>query len=774
MSEGVPTACILCSENCGLLLQLDGGRIAKVRGDAAHPESRGYLCQKAARLDHYQNHADRLGSPLKRQADGTFAAISWDQAIGEIAARLRALRERHGGHCVATYGGGGQGNHLGGVYGSCLRAALGTPYVYSALAQEKTGDFWVNGELFGRQTCHATSDVEGAEVALLVGTNPFQSHGFPRARRVLQELHQDPARTLVVIDPRRTETARLADVHLQVRPGHDAFLLAALLGTIVQEERHDAAFLSARTREAEPVLAALREVPVDAFARRAGVDPAAARDVARRFAGARAATVRADLGLQQSRHSTLNSYLEKLLFLVCGHFGRPGTNSLHSFLVPLLGHSPPKGDPAAARTRVTGMHPIAKLYPPNVLPAEIATDHPERVRALIVESANPLVSGADTAAYEAAFERLEVSVTIDVALTETAARSHYVLPASSQLEKVEATFFNLGFPHNSFHLRHPVLPPRPGTLAEPEIYRRLCVALGALPERFPLLERVARLDRRARRLRLFPLALRAKLALEPRLAPMTPLILYQTLGKALPPDLQAAATLWGAAQFYAQRHGAAVARAGIEDRGAGLGEALFERLLTSPSGTPISLHQWDDTWSLLRTADRRIRLAIPSLLTELRALGEEPEQVDPDYPLLLMAGERRAYNANTIYRDPAWRKDDPEGALWVHPQDAQGLGLSDGEQVRVRSRRGAVLATCRVSDVVAPGLVSLPHGYGLAYPGEDGARAATGPRINALTSSEHCDPLTKTPFHKGVPVRLERIAALQASVAEGAAGGAAE
>lgn len=748
------TACILCSENCGLEVQLEGPRIAKVRGDKEHVESEGYLCQKAARLDHYQNHSDRLSSPLERQADGSFKPVSWEHAIAAIAGELRRLRETHGGKSLAYYGGGGQGNHLGGVYSSALRAALGTPYLYSALAQEKTGDFWVNGRLFGRQTCHVSCDVAEAEVVVFLGTNPYQSHGFPRARRVLQEIKKDPQRTMVVIDPRVTETAALADRHLQVRPGGDAFLLAAILGEIVQGDRYHPDFLAQRCYEAEPVLEALRAIPVAEFAERAGVSLEEVQATAELLASARSLTVRADLGIQQSRHSTLNSYLEKLLFLLTGNFGRSGCNALHTFLIPLIGHSAEPEEAAAVKTQVTGMHGIGKLFPPNVLPAEIDTDHPGRIRGLIVDSANPLVSGADSAAYRAAFERLELCVVIDVALTETARHAHYVLPASSQLEKAEATFFNLGFPTNSFHLRRPVLPPREGTLPEPEIYRRLCVALGAIPERFPLLEHLARLDRRAPRWRLFPAALKAKLALNPGLAGQIPMILLSTLGPTLPRGLEAGAVLWGAAQFYARRYPAAVRRAGIEDRGAGLGEALFSAIMEGESGTHLSTHLHEDTWSLLRTPNRRVRLAIPALLEELRALREEPRQEDAAFPLLLMAGERRAYNANTIYRDPAWRKTDGEGALWMHPADALALELEEGDAVTVESAHGRVECVLARKEGLPRGLVSLPHGYGLEHPGSDGARVRSGPRINELTRGDHCDPRTKTPFHKGVPVRV--------------------
>ena len=194
----------------------------------------------------------------------------------------------------------------------------------NALAQEKTGEFWVDGQLFGRSRCHTTPDFERAEVAMFVGKNPWESHGFPRSRVVLKEIAKDPARSLVVIDPRRTKTAQLADFHLQVRPGTDAFCLSALLGVLVQEDLLDDDFLAAHAAEGERVLGVLRDVPVADYAERCGVDEELIRATARRLASAGSVAILEDLGIQQAPHSTLNSYLEKLLFLLTGNFGRAG------------------------------------------------------------------------------------------------------------------------------------------------------------------------------------------------------------------------------------------------------------------------------------------------------------------------------------------------------------------------------------------------------------------------------------------------------------------
>ena len=752
------TACILCSQNCGIQVEVDErGKWGKIVGDPAHPISEGYLCQKATRLNYYQHQA-RLESPLKRMEDGSLKEISWDQAIQEIADKLVSIRDTHGGKSIAYVGGGGQGNHLGGVYGSALRAACKTPYIYSALAQEKTGNFWVHGKLFGRQNTNYCEAVAEAEYVFLIGTNPIQSHGMPKARPTINEISRDPNRTLVVVDPRETETAKKADVFLQVRPGKDAFLLAAILGVIVQEGLEDREFIEQRTVGFEAIKPHFQNIPVSEYAQESGVSEDLIREVAIGLAQANTVAVRSDLGIEQSYNSTLNAYLTRLLFLLTGNFGKEGTNCLHTFLLPLIGHSK---DPEAGgvTTQVTGMRGIGKLFPPNILPQEIDSEHPKRLRALIVESANPLSSYADIAAQKKAYDKLDLMVVIDVALTETAKAAHYVLPASSQFEKYEATFFNLEFPKNFFHLRPPINPPLANTLAEPEIHKRLVQAMGEIPKQFPLLKSIAHLDRKIPSLRVFPLALGIAFRLKPSWAKYGALILKETLGKALPEGADSAAVLWMAAHRYAKKHPEAVRRTGLSGSGYALGEDLFNKILNSPSGTLISEHTHEEHWDLIRHKDKKVHLAIPEMLSWLDKLPQQAEDEAKraiEFPFNLIAGERRTYNANTIIRNPDWRKTDKEGALKIHPSDAASLKISNGDWVTCTSEVGSIQLMAKITDEVPQGVLSMPHGYGLSYPGE-GKAERIGAAANELTASDHCDPLAKTPYHKNVPVRVERV-----------------
>ncbi len=740
------SACILCSINCGIEVKLEDRRFLRVRGDREHPASRGYACEKAQRLDYYQNGRDRLTTPLRRRPDGSFEPIGWDTAIREVAEKLVLIRDTHGGATIFYYGGGGQGNHLGGAYNMATRHALGSIYKSNALAQEKTGEFWVDGQLYGQPSCHTAGDCEHAEVAIFIGKNPWQSHGIPRARVILREIAADPQRALVVIDPRRTETADLADFHLQVRPGTDAYCLGALLGVLVQEELIDRAFLGAHTSNGEPILRMLADIPVGEYCGRAGLEEVLVRTVARRIAKAASVSVVEDLGIQQAPHGTLNSYLEKLLYLLTGNFARRGGMNLHTQMGALFGK-------AGGKSPVGGHRIITGLIPCNVIPDEILTDHPNRFRAMIVESTNPVHSLADSQRMREALKALELVVVIDVAMTETARQAHYVLPAASQYEKWEATFFTLEFPENYFHLRAPLLPPLPGTLVEPEIHRRLVRATGALTD-----ADVAPLKPAADKGRLaYAMALRQLFKERPKLAGLAPVILYETLGPTFGPGNEAIALLWSLAHTCAATYPDSVRRAGIQGDGPMLGEALFEAIRTSRSGIAFSRDDCEETWKRLATPDGRINLAIPELLEEFAGLRQEGTPPNAEFPFVLTAGERRSSTANTIYRDPNWRNKDAHGALWINPSDAASMGIASGSRVRITTNRASALAVVEVTERMQPGHACLPNGQGLSYPDEAGEETVVGVAPNELTASDHRDWLAGTPWHKHVPARIEAI-----------------
>jgi anaerobic selenocysteine-containing dehydrogenase len=742
------TACVLCSNNCGVEVRLDGRTFARVRGNKAHVMSKGYTCEKALRLDHYQNARSRLTSPMKRLPDGSYVAVDWDTAIAEVAAGLRGVIERHGGDKILYYGGGGQGNHLCGAYGAATRKALGINRRSNALAQEKTGEAWVEGRLFGG---HTHGHFAETEVALFVGKNPWHSHGFDEARRVLKEIAADPTRSLIVIDPRRTETADLADVFLQVVPGTDAFLLAAIAAALVDEGLVARTWLARHANGLEAVVAALGEVPIAAYAARSGVAEDQVRAVARRLASARSVAVYEDLGVEMAPHSTLVSYLQRLLWLLVGSFAKPGGMTPHTSMAPIFTYGATGNEPTDP---VTGGQIISGLVPCNEIADGVLSDHPERTRAMFIESANPVHSLAGSAKFRQAMAALEFSVVIDVAMTETAQQAHYVLPAASQYEKVETTFFNFGFPDNRFCIRPPLLAPLEGTLSEPEIHSRLLRALGLFTDDdLAPLRAAAEAGREA-----FSAAFVGAVKADPRIGGIGAVVLYETLGRTLPAGMEGAAALWFSAQQCARRYPDQVRAAGHLGEGPALGDALFDAMIANPDGVVFTRHEHDEAWSLVATPEGKVELAIPELLAELAALEQAPTQyTDDDFPFVLSAGERRSFTANTIVRDPAWRKKDPEGALRIHPVDAEALGVADGKRVRITTAGGTAVAVAEVNDTMRPGHVALPNGLGLGYSPAGGDPEITGVAPNELTITDWRDAIAGTPWHKHVPARLEAV-----------------
>lgn len=752
------TACIICALNCGLEVQTEGKKIGRIRADKSHPVSQGYLCEKAQRMDHYQNGEDRLSSPLRRRADGSYETVDWDTAIKEIAQRLTAIAAAHGGESILYYGGGSQGNHMGATYADSTIKALGIRYRSNALAQEKTGEAWVQGRMMG---CGVHADFEHAEVAVFLGKNPWQSHGFARARVILNDIQKDPTRSLIVIDPRVTETAAMADYHLAVKPGTDAWCLTAMIGVIVQENLLAREWLAAHATGTEKVIETFATISITRYAERCGVEEGLLRAAARRIATAKSVSMLEDLGVQMNVHSTLNSYLNRLVWLLTGHYGRPGTNNA---FVPLMSLSSvvrenPQRRAASPspwkKSPVTGARVVMGLIPCNVIPEEILTLHPKRFRAMFIESANPVHSLADSKKMREAMRALDFSVVIDVAMSETAMQADYVLPASSAFEKAEATFFNLEVPNNAFHLRQPIFPPREGTLTEAEIHTRLVEAISGLGAAdYRALTKAAGVG-----LLPFALTFAWRTWQDKRLARFPAVVLYRTLGKTLGAPMSAAASLWGVAQRYVKSQPEAARRAGFAGATVLAANKLFRALISSPSGVVFAKTDYADSWRRVRHPENRIALWMEEFLPELKTLEQDPLPQDPNFPLLLSAGERRTETSNTAIRDAGWNKKGRFGTLRISPHDANTLACTDGAWVRICTRRGQARAQVEIHAGMQAGHVSLPNGLGIAYRQGDGTIVNRGVSLNELTDCQDRDPFVGTPWHKRIPARIEVVAA---------------
>jgi anaerobic selenocysteine-containing dehydrogenase len=452
-----------------------------------------------------------------------------------------------------------------------------------------------------------------------------------------------------------------------------------------------------------------------------------------------------------SRHSTLISYLENVLRTVCSRIGVKGGNL---FGMGLMSGGPTKvrdreRESRAWRTVATDFFPITNLYPPNAMPEEILNDHSERLRTVIVSGANPLRSFADTSQYEEAFRALNLLVTVDIAMTETAALSHYVLPALSAYESYDNGTAH-GFPNVFMQMRHPVVKPEGEQLEAAEIFTCLADALGLVPEIPDVLQQAADSGDRLR----FGAELMTFVGENPSAGRSMQYILAKTLGASLGSINQA--SLWARMATLPPWAQEKATRAGFTP-GPAMGDDVFQAILNAPGGLivgSVDPDEWDH-FKVIATADGRINLDVPEMLEWLKviepALEQESLKADEEeYPLIMSSGLHMDGNANTQMRDPAWNVGKTYHWFRMHPDDAAEQGLEDGQTVRVITEAGQEQIELKIDATTRPGYALMPHGFGLVHQGKK-----YGANANRLARNTHRDRLAGTPLHRYIRCRVE-------------------
>ncbi|HEV7735706.1 MAG TPA: molybdopterin-dependent oxidoreductase [Candidatus Binatia bacterium] len=746
------TVCVLCSHNCGLRVDVKDGAITDVRADETNPITGGYVCNKAFSIQHYVQHAQRVQHPLRRRADGTFERIDWDTAITEIAAKLRTVRDTHTPRAIALVGVGGQANHMDAPWALGFLRGIGSKRWFNAFAQEKTQHSLLDQWMFNASPAtFLHPDSEHSKFMLVLGTNPKISNRGHNATDTFKHFADDSERILVVVDPRETETTRGATRHLRVRPGTDAYLLLAMAAVITQRGLADETFVRDHTTDFDALGDALATVDVAAMATRCGITESDLVTTATELATTDGASIFYDLGVEQTRFSTLISWLIRVLVAITGNVGNPGGEQfIESFLPPVV-DTARVGDPELALA--SGIPAIralgnAGMFSPTLVPEEILIDHPERIRAVIVEGSNPLLSYSDAARWREARERLDLLVVIEPAMTETALLADYVLPTPVGYEKWEIANFPKRHPEVHVQLRPPVVPGPPDALPEPEIYVRLAEALelfGPPPaELFELAAQAHTVGGAAAYLGTLQMTASGS---EQRMLFWA----YRTLGPHLPAPTLAAVWVLCGVNALLRRDG--VLRTLGDDWAAGspieIALELFRRILAHPEGVEIAKAAEGFVSGF---DDGRIRLVPEAMLPELRRAIDTPLTPDPAYPFVLAAGLRTRWTANTIQRDPAWRKGrGPHCSLNLSPSDAKRLGLANGDAVRVATPRGELTLPAQVDGKLLDGHVWMPNGFGNVW-----GEAPVGGNQNELTDVADRDPFTGIPHHRYVPCQLTR------------------
>jgi anaerobic selenocysteine-containing dehydrogenase len=736
------TACVLCGNGCGLEVQVEDNRIIKVRPDKDSPISEGYACRKGMNIAFHQHNADRVLYPLKKVGD-RFERVSWDQAISEIAEKLKAILGQYGPRSLASLVGGGEFNFPIMTYINRFIHALGSRYSYSAANQEFAGRYWAHGLTLGSQGMGFASDHEHSDMLLLVGKNPLMSHHFPQARRRLTKMSKNPEQLLVVVDPRLSETAKIADIHLAIRPGTDALLVKSMIAIILKEGMHNREYVDKHTDGFNEILPWFADFDVKAALKVCELDYDQVFKVCREFA-TRRSCLHDDLGILMNRHSALVSYLLVVLLTICGRIGVPGGNYLAGG-----GAGSDPNDPRTWRTVITDIPAINSMFPPNVMPEEIMNDHPDRIRAVLTFATNPLRSYADTTAYENAFRQLDLLVVAEIVMSETAALAHYVLPSKTAYESWHGTP-SAGFPEVYSRMQPPVVEAEGEQKEGGEIFTLLADAMGLIPELPESLYQAAR----SGNIREYRDALMDYLTANPESGRVMQFIVAKTLGNAIGSAHLANHCAMFMQMQMSQARQEEAARAGFAV-GPDQGLDMYQASIDHPEGVLVAIRDTEKNIEALATKNGKIRLYNSEVEDWIKKINpdEEDEQIkgNESFPLILMAGRHMDMNANTGMRDPAWNEGRRACTLAMNPSDAEKFGFTDRQMVKVVTEAGEETIEVEVTESARKGQVIIPHGFGLVY---DGVKY--GANVNRLTKNTNRDQFG-TPMHRYVPCRVEAL-----------------
>ncbi len=743
MGKWHKTGCVLCAQNCGLEILVEENRMVKVKPDKSNPRSLGYACRKGLNVMHHQYPHDRITEPLKR-VGGAYEPVSWELAIDEITEKMKGVVDAHGPRSLAYMGASAQGGHFEGAFGLSILKALGSQYFYNSGGQEFSSSWWLFGRMMGKQYNIAIPDEHHTEMLVGWGWNGIESHQMPRAPKVLKDFSKDPEKLLVIIDPRKSETARIANIHLPVRPGSDALLIKAMIAIIVENRWENQEYIADHVKGWNAVRPWFEHFDAKAALAVCELDYNQVVELCRLMTTKRWC-MHPDLGIYQGRKSVMNSYMMNILGAVCGIFCVSGGNVIPGMVVPMGFHADER-DAKTWRTVVTDMPPAsAGSFPPAVMPEEILNDHPDRLRAVYVSACNPLRSYPDTTAYEEAFSELDLLVVNDIVMSETARLAHYVLPCRTFYESWDGTFFPWTFPKVFFQTRRPIVSPPKKCLEACQIFTLMADKLGLIPDIPEEVFTAAKQDRLT-----FGLKLMEWAGTVPESLAAMPFILAKTIGKEW--DSAALAGLWGVLMTAPKAFRRNAARIGFEP-GMDQGDKIFQKLLDTPEGIWIGEVDPAENFQAIKTPSGKIELLVPELEDDAKSLNAESESADlilsSEFPLILNAGRHTRYNINTMIRGQEWNKGKRACTVSVNPLDAEEIGLIDGQQVKVTTEAGSEIGELQISNQVRGGTVLIPHGFGLIY--DD---TVYGLNVNKLTKNTNRDRLG-TPMHRFVPCRIE-------------------
>ncbi len=703
-------ACTLCEAMCGVVIETRGEHILSIKGDNNDPHSEGHICPKGYALQDLHNDPDRLRTPLEK-VNGEWLPIDWDSALDKVAARLVDIQRRHGNDSIAGYWGNPASHNLGLMMASgSLRKAIGTRNISSAASLDQMPHQLVSYLMFGHSQLFTIPDIDRTQYMLMLGANPAASNGsLMTAGDILKRLERIRERggKVVLIDPRRTESARYVDQHLFIRPGTDAFFLLGLIRHVLDQNLVKPGRLLELADNWSALAPLFDGISLEQVSVRCGIAVADIKRIAEDFANAECAVCYGRMGVSTQRYGALNHWLMLVLNILTGNLDRPGGMM---FTTPAFNkaQSRPMGSFNTYQSRVRGLPEFDSYFPAVTLAEEMLTPGEGQVRGFVCVAGNPVLSTPNGRQMDEALEQLEFMVSIDFYLNETSRHADIILPPTGPLEHEQYDIvFNMLAVRNLARFSDPVFEAPEGTRCDWDIVQGLTARIMALknPDAPPT-----------------------------RKMPSPEQILDH--------GLQTGPYAEG---FYEYNSGEPVK----------YDEPLSLQVLKRyPHGLDLGPMR-ESFPGYLFTADRKLHLTPPELVDDLgRALAEL--RGSDDTGLMLIGRRDLRTNNSWMHNSKRLVKGRDRCGLLVHPADAERLGLSDGKQARITSRAGELLVRVEVSEDVMPGVVCLPHGWGHDREGVSLRVAQTNPGINVndITDDQVVDALSGNAVLNGIPVSV--------------------
>ncbi|UHJ57463.1 molybdopterin oxidoreductase family protein [Mycolicibacterium fortuitum] len=727
--------CPFCEATCGLTLTISDGRVTGARGDRDDVFSAGFICPKGASFGELDNDPDRLTQPLIRR-DGELTEATWDEAYAVVAERLGAVIAEHGGASVGVYLGNPNAHTIAGsLYAPLIIKGLGTRQVFSASTLDQMPKHVALGLMFGSPVAFTVPDLDRTDYLVIIGANPMVSNGslataadFPGKLRALRKR----GGRLVVIDPARTQTAKLADRHLAPRPGTDAALLFAIVHVLFEEDLVDLGALAEHVTGVEEVRTLADEFSPEAVEAACGVDAGEIRELARELAAAPTAAVYGRMGTSTVEFGTIGSWLVDVINVLTGNLDRPG-----GAMFALGAAAPAPRPPRPGRgfttgrwaSRVSGYPEVLSELPAAALAEEIDTAGEGQIKAMITIAGNPVLSAPDGDRLDKALERVEFMLSVDPYLNETTRHADVILPPPppSRSAHFDVALNNLAV-RNNVRYSPPALP-LDGRPDEPEILSRLALILyGVGYDGDPAL-----VDAQVIATTLAKETANPDSPVAGRNVDELTGMLYDGPGYERRLDMMLRIGPYGDA-FGARPDGLTI-----------------QRLKANPHGIDLGPLQ-PRIPEILRTPSGRIELAPEPIVADVARLRDA---LDRSAGGFLLIGRRHLRSNNSwMHNLPALSGGSNRCTLQIHPDDAADLGLTD--IAVIKGPGGELLAPVEVDDGMRRGVVSLPHGWGHDRDGTGQRLAAGNPgaNVNQLNDGTHLDPLSGTAVLNGIPVDI--------------------